>query len=85
MRLDASTFLVSSGKRVLEPRGGLSTITESTDLEVIRRQQREEIVSTIRQEEILEKQRIMILSDTTRTPGDLERLHAKFALERRDA
>jgi len=56
MRLDASTFLLSSGKRVLEPRGGLSSIfKEPRDLEETRRQQREEILSIIRQEEILEK------------------------------
>ena len=58
---------------------------DEDDLEGIRRRQREEIVSVIKQEELLEKQRIMILQDTSRTKLEIEQLHNQFALERRDA
>ena len=55
------------------------------DLDEVRRQQREEVIQTIKQEEILEKQRILLLKDTSRRKEDLEKLREQFTLERRDA
>ena len=64
---------------------GLDSLEDDRDLDVMRRRQRNEVISAIKQEELLEKQRIMLLKDTTRKREDMEALQKQFTLERRDA
>ena len=54
-------------------------------MDEVRRKQRDEVIQVIRQEEILEKQRILLLKDNSRKREDLEKLREQFTLERRDA
>ena len=63
----------------------LDSLEDDRDLDVVRRRQRNEVISAIKQEELLEKQRIMLLKDTTRKKEDMEALQKQFTLERRDA
>jgi alpha-D-ribose 1-methylphosphonate 5-triphosphate synthase subunit PhnI len=63
----------------------VDSLEDERDLDVVRRRQRNEVISAIKQEELLEKQRIMLLKDTTRKKEDMEALQKQFTLERRDA
>ena len=63
----------------------VDSLEDDRDLDVVRRRQRNEVISAIKQEELLEKQRIMLLKDTTRKKEDMEALQRQFTLERRDA
>jgi hypothetical protein len=63
----------------------VDSLEDDRDLDVVRRRQRNEVISAIKQEELLEKQRIMLLKDTTRKKEDMEALQKQFTLERRDA
>jgi alpha-D-ribose 1-methylphosphonate 5-triphosphate synthase subunit PhnI len=82
--LDVNTLMKSPSKfTTLDV--GLDSLEDDRDLDAVRRRQRNEVISAIKQEELLEKQRIMLLKDTTRKREDMEALQKQFTLERRDA
>jgi hypothetical protein len=83
--LDVNTLMTSPSKSRVYNTLEVDSLEDERDLDVVRRRQRNEVISAIKQEELLEKQRIMLLKDTTRKKEDMEALQKQFTLERRDA
>jgi alpha-D-ribose 1-methylphosphonate 5-triphosphate synthase subunit PhnI len=83
--LDINTLMTSPSKSKVFNTLEVDSLEDERDLDVVRRRQRNEVISAIKQEELLEKQRIMLLKDTTRKKEDMEALQKQFTLERRDA
>ena len=83
--MDVNTLMTSPSKSNVFNTLELDSLEDDRDLDVVRRRQRNEVISAIKQEELLEKQRIMLLKDTNRKKEDMEALQKQFTLERRDA
>ena len=83
--MDVNTLMTSPSKSRVYNTLEVDSLEDERDLDVVRRRQRNEVISAIKQEELLEKQRIMLLKDTTRKKEDMEALQKQFTLERRDA
>lgn len=83
--MDVNTLMTSPSKSKVFNTLEVDSLEDERDLDVVRRRQRNEVISAIKQEELLEKQRIMLLKDTTRKKEDMEALQKQFTLERRDA
>ena len=83
--MDVNTLMTNPSRSRVYNTLEVDSLEDERDLDVVRRRQRNEVISAIKQEELLEKQRIMLLKDTTRKKEDMEALQKQFTLERRDA